>query len=413
MGGVYLFYGIARYNIDLDFSSSSEKGFWMISRRTFLAGCLPVALSACSTSEMIRSIEAAARTGSLQGAARSVATSKATGWVANPKSFTNDLKRFDRFAKKFVHDVVAVWGEDDARTPSPKVYVKYSDTYKTRSVIDFENAIVRVETLDENRLKQAIITTLLSPEDPSSVDLFSDKPVQLGGVPFLYNQVLDQDAKAIRWEWRANNFADYLLRNQQSQSVTLKSGEVKTQYFVEFPLVRDNQVQREHRYTALVQRYGAKYGVERALVYAIIQTESNFNPYAVSGVPAFGLMQIVPTTAGRDAFEKIHGRAGTPSQTYLFNAENNIRMGTAYLNILQTRYLVGVIDPLAREYCVIAAYNGGAGNVLRSFSKDRTQALSIINRMSAKAVYQKLRAKMPAESQRYLEKVTVAKRQYV
>jgi len=141
--------------------------------------------------------------------------------------------------------------------------------------------------------------------------------------------------------------------------------------------------------------------------------ESDFNPYAVSWVPAYGLMQIVPTTAGRDAFEKIHGRKGTPSRDYLFNVENNIRMGTAYLNILQTRYLVGVKNRTSREYCVIAAYNGGAGNVLRSFSNERTQALAMINRSSPQAVYQRLRTKMPKESQHYLQKVTRAKSNYV
>lgn len=384
----------------------------MISRRVFLIGCLPAALTACSTNEVISTIKAATRTGSLQGAAKSVATSKAQSWVSNPKSFAEDLKHFDRFSKKFVKDVVAVWGEEGARTPSKKVYVKYSDTYKTRSIIDFEKALVRVETLDASHLKDAIVTTLLSPEDPSSVDLFSDKPVKLGGVPFLYQQVLDHDKKAIRWNWRANRFADHILQKSQTRQVVLKSGVKKTQSFVEFPLVADHTAKRETRYKSLVTRYAQKYGIERALVYAIIQTESNFNPYAVSWVPAYGLMQIVPKTAGRDAFEKVHGRAGTPSRDYLFNVENNIRMGTAYLNILQTRYLVGVKNRLAREYCVIAAYNGGAGNVLRSFSKNRTQALAMINRSSPQAVYQRLRKHMPKESQHYLEKVTKVKLKY-
>lgn len=385
----------------------------MISRRNFLAGCLPAALCACSSGEIVRTIEAAARGGSLQGAVRNVATSKATGWARNPKSLLNDLENFDAFAKKFFGEIVSVWGNENATKPSQKVYVKYTDNYKSRGVIDFERSVVRVETLVASHLKQAIVTTVLSPDDPRSVDLFSDKPVKLGGEPFLYKQVVDQEGKAVRWEWRASRFADYLIAHKkQTRMVTLNTGEKKTETYVEFPLVRDHSKQRENRYSALVNRYAAKYRLERSLVYAIIQTESNFNPYAVSWVPAYGLMQIVPKTAGRDAYEVIHGHPGTPSRDYLFNVENNIRMGCAYLHILQTRYLAKVKHPTTREYCIIAAYNGGAGNVLRSFHSSRDQAFALINRQSPDQVYQRLRTKMPKESQHYLKKVTDAKRRY-
>lgn len=385
----------------------------MISRRTFLMGCLPAALTACSTSEIVRTISTAARGGSLSGAVRSVATSKATGWASNPKTLVRDIERLDKFAQQFLKDVITVWGQDNATTPSKKVFVKYSDNYKSRGVIDFDKSLVRVETLEPDHLKRAIVTTLLSPIDPREVDLFSADPVKLGKEPFLYGQVMDQDGKYVRWEWRANRFADYLLKHKkQSRTVVLENGVSKMETFVEFPLVRNHTTTRQNRYAALVNKYAGRYRLERSLVYAIIQTESNFNPYAVSWVPAYGLMQIVPTTAGRDAYEVVHGRAGTPTRSYLFDPENNIRMGCAYLHILQSRYLKQIKNPTTREYCVIAAYNGGAGNVLRSFHKNRSQAFALINKSSPRAVYQRLQTRMPKESQRYLEKVTVAKRKF-
>ncbi len=385
----------------------------MISRRTFLAGCLPAALCACSTSEIVRTIEAAARGGSLQGAVRSVATSKAQSWARNPKTLINDLGRMDKLAQKFVQDILNVWGDERAEAPSKTVYVKYSDEYKSRGLIDFEKGLVRVETLVPSHLKQAIVTTLLSPDDPRTVDLFSAKNVKLGGEPFLYQQVLDHDGKAIRWEWRAKRYADYLIKhNRQSRTITLKNGQKQSETFVEFPLVKTHTATRQNRYGPLVNQYAARYKLERALVYAIIQTESNFNPYAVSWVPAYGLMQIVPTSAGRDAYRAVHGKAGTPSRDYLFNARNNIQMGCAYLDILFSRYLGDIRNPKSKEYCVIAAYNGGAGNVLKSFHNERRRAFAQINRMSASQVYQRLKSKMPKESQRYLDKVTAAKRNY-
>lgn len=385
----------------------------MISRRTFLAGCLPAALTACSVGEVVRTFDVAARNTSLGGAVKSVATSKAKDWMTDPSSLKRDFHSMDDLIRTFVGDVINVWGDDNADQPSQKVFVKYSDDYKSRGIIDFERAIVRVETLVPTHLKEAIVTTVLSPADPRSVDLFSDKSVELGGEPFLLNQVVDQDRKAMRWAWRANRFADYLiLRKKKTREITLNNGEKKIETSVEFPLVQNHNATRQNKYGPLVNKYAAKYGLERALVYAIIKTESNFNPYAVSWVPAYGLMQIVPKTAGRDAHEVVHGRKGTPSRQYLFNVENNIRMGCAYLNILQTRYLVKVKNPLTREYCMIAAYNGGAGNVLRSFHKNRDQAFALINRQSPSAVYQRLRVKMPKESQHYLKKVTTAKKEY-
>lgn len=385
----------------------------MITRRTFLAGCLPAALCACSTTEIVRTVEAAARGGSATGAIRNVLSSKAQSWARNPYGLKRDLKNLEGFLQDFFGDVVKVWGDDHVATPSETVYVKYSDAYQTRAIVDFDKSLVRVETLVASQLKPAIVTTLLSPSNPQSVDLFSDKPVQLGGVPFLYNQVVDHDKKAIRWEWRANRFADYLIQNKRTvREITIKDGVKKTEYAVEFPLVQTHPATRQNNYAPLVHRYASQYNLQRALVYAVIEVESNFNPYAVSWVPAYGLMQIVPKTAGRDAYEVVHGHSGTPSRDYLFQPENNIRMGCAYLDILNTRYLREVKNPVSREYCVIAGYNGGAGNVLRSFNKRRNLAFAQINRMTPDQVYQRLRTKMPVESQRYLVKVLQAKKKF-
>src|SRR5690606_39614355 len=70
----------------------------------------------------------------------------------------------------------------------------------------------------------------------------------------------------------------------------------------------------------------------------ILETESAFNPMAKSPIPAFGLMQIVPSSAGQDATAKLFGKPKLLAPSYLYNAENNIRVGAAYFNILYYRY---------------------------------------------------------------------------
>ena len=381
----------------------------MITRRKFIIGTLPLTLSACTTHDAFRIAQSVARGNSIEGAVTSQARSKATGWVTNPQSLVNDAKRIDRFLSK----VTSSWGDQENIKATPKEYVKYSDGYLSRARINFDTGVVTVESLEPSRLKQLIVNTLLTPFNPELVDLFSDKGIPLGEVPFLYNQLHDNEGKAIRWEWRADRFASYLLERQlRSRSIIDASGKAQTLRYVEFPLLQNHSLKRKHKYSAYVERFAMQYGLAPALVYAIIETESNFNPYAVSWVPAYGLMQIVPTTAGRDAFEFIHGYQGTPSSAYLFNIENNIRMGCVYLHILNTRYLAKIRNPQSKEYSVIAAYNGGAGNVLRSFSSHKTEALKLINNASPEQVWAVLRRNMPKESQSYLVKVTKAKKKY-
>ena len=381
----------------------------MLTRRRFLLGALPLTLAGCTTHEAFRIAQSVARGGSLEDVVISKAQSKASGWVTNPKSLIADVKRVE----SFLTNVTSVWGGNDTVKASPKEYVKYTDGYTSRASINFETGVVRVETQKKGHLTQSIVNTLLTPSNPELVDLFSDQEVVLGEEPFLFNQIVDRDSKPIRWAWRAERYASYLVKTRiQQRQIKISGGTDKQVSYVEFPLITQHSLTRKHKYASFVERFSAQYRLNPALVYAIIETESNFNPYAVSWVPAYGLMQIVPTTAGRDAFDFIHGYPGTPSSAYLFNVENNIRMGCVYLHILNTRYLSNIQNPKSKEYCIIAAYNGGAGNVLRSFSSRTKDAFNAINRASPRDVWSVLRRKMPKESQAYLVKVTNAKNRY-
>lgn len=312
-------------------------------------------------------------------------------------------------------ELVQTWGEK--RIASPKEYVKYTDDYQSRALIDFTTGRIKVETLinkdSKSALKKAIVSTLLTPNDPSQVDLLTAKAIQAGQTPFLVDLVRDHDNHAVRYAWRANRFADYLIKNGYKTRKDLVNGENKIRHYVAFDMIKDYQGQQKHRYQADVLRQAKRFHVEPALIYGIIETESAFNPFAISSAPAYGLMQIVRTSAGRDAYQLINNRPGTPSKQTLFNPSHNIEYGVAYLSILSDRYLSGIHHPKSREYCVIAGYNTGAGNVLKAFSDNKKQAVRKINSMSPQKVYHYLTQQLAyAEARRYLVKVTTNKRKY-
>jgi membrane-bound lytic murein transglycosylase C len=81
--------------------------------------------------------------------------------------------------------------------------------------------------------------------------------------------------------------------------------------------------------------------------------------------------------------------------------------------MLDQQQLAAIADPLSREYCTIAAYNGGAGNVFRTFSTSRDTAAQQINQLSPAEVYRKLHEQHPRdETRRYLVKVLDARRRF-
>lgn len=397
-----------------DIASRRQLFKTLLTAVTTLGGGLALSgLGGCTVSQVRRGITTAQQ---LSEGDVSKAVSKQVGGQIAAAIPGSGVVGLDSLIQKqinaFIDELFKTWG--DKHIATPKEYVKYTDHYQSRALIDFASGHIRVETVAEKdsktALKNAIVSTLLTPDDPTQVDLFSTAAVPAGKTPFLYGLVVDQDKQAVRYAWRANRFADYLIQHRYRR---YESGG-KVRHAVDFDMSSDYQGKQQHRYQNEVLRQARRFKIEPALIYGIIQTESAFNPYAVSSAPAYGLMQIVPSTAGRDVHQLLHNRPGQPSKNTLFKPASNIEYGTAYLSILFNRYLAGVKDPKSREYCVIAAYNTGSGNVLKAFHSDRQSAIAKINRLNSQQVYNHLTKHLAyAEARRYLVKVTQNKRQFV
>ncbi len=349
---------------------------------------------------------------------------RAEGYTRDPEALIRDLRAvkrdFDTLMAALTGNVNKTWGKKEVQLPERTKYVKYTQNYRSRAIVDFDAGEIVVETVDDKdaqgSLKNAIVTTLLTPNDPRSVDLFSDKNVTLTSdqEPYLLGLVLDQDGKSVRTPEQAERFAAYLLEKQSvERTVQVGEGE-KPARSVKIGMAPNFEHKKAEKYRTVVNQFAQQYKISPSLVFAIIRTESNFNPFAVSSAPAYGLMQLVPASGGRDAYRRAKGSDQIPSRDYLFDPQNNIELGTAYLNVLTFNQLEKVANEVSREYCVIAAYNTGPGNLLRTFSKNQETALNEINLLHPGALYDKLRASLPYEETRqYLVKVTNYRKQFV
>ena len=128
---------------------------------------------------------------------------------------------------------------------------------------------------------------------------------------------------------------------------------------------------------------------------------------ARSPVPAYGLMQIVPQTAGKDATRVLYGKPKLLAPSYLYNGEKNISVGATYFYLLYHHYFRNIKDPKSRLYCSIAAYNTGVGNVARALTGTTSlkKAIRQANSLSSDEVYRQLMRKVPDETKNYLRRV--------
>ena len=106
------------------------------------------------------------------------------------------------------------------------------------------------------------------------------------------------------------------------------------------------------RYSQYIEIYADQNDIDKYLVYAVIKTESGFDPEAVSNVGARGLMQIMEET-----FDWIKYKLGDDETQYsdMFDPKDNIRYGCYLLGYLYDEF--GNID------ATMAAYHAGRGKV--------------------------------------------------
>lgn len=100
--------------------------------------------------------------------------------------------------------------------------------------------------------------------------------------------------------------------------------------------------------------------IERALVYAIARKETGFNAEARSSVGAYGMMQVMPTTAAEMTGDR--GFVSEPQR--LLVPAVNLKLGQTYINrmLQQDRFQGDLLR-------AVASYNAGPGPMLTALRK--------------------------------------------
>jgi membrane-bound lytic murein transglycosylase C len=338
--------------------------------------------------------------------------------------------------KEYSRKTAEIWGRNNT-LPNKKNWLSYIDSINQRSIVDFESGLINVEVAlpvqqnvgDEQGKKQledVLLKAMKLGDDKRPIQQFAEQPISQPELGAVLKGLISLPDGEVAKNGDYKTLAREAAKNVSKKMIRGKDGELRVIYSAQLNLVPDHIRIRARKYQPLIDEYATKNQLPVALVFAVIETESMFNPTARSGAPAFGLMQLVPTSGARDAYRYLYKKDKVVSDTYLYDPENNIRLGSAYLYRLNTHYFTGIDSDQSRMLATIAAYNTGAGNVFRSFSGKynrarfgnysnyKKAALREINKRSPEQVYQFLHRHLPyRETRDYIKKVTERMDRYV
>lgn len=262
-------------------------------------------------------------------------------------------------------------------------FVTYTPNAKEKTKIQFEKGIIEVEVIEDLN-RESIVASDINKTLTSAVNHgIADKDGN--GVNYLKNQVSKsalENAKPVRTEY------------------TAPDGVKRVKYSLQVPLVPNHLQKRALEYAPLVMEFSKKYNLDPALIFAIMETESCFNPYADNGI-AYGLMQIVPSSGGYDAAKTAFGEKMNIPPYKLKKPEINMDLGCALLyQFYNWKAYFKNYEGKKRDLMAIAGYNCG-GTRVANWATKNPAIVSLPNN----EFYLELKNFVPHETKGYLTKV--------
>jgi membrane-bound lytic murein transglycosylase C len=277
------------------------------------------------------------------------------------------------------------------------------------------------------KLLKPIVEKTKTPKSPELKKKISDQKLQQkladilktkgdDGKPMLNKQVMDKKGKPVT-PATSKAYASELVKNAPVAKETYKAkdGKKRTIYTVKVPMKSDHINTRAERYKQEVLKQSKRFNIDPIIAFAVMETESAFNPKAKSHIPAYGLMQLVPKSGARDAYLYVYKEDKFIDGDYLYQPGNNIELGCAYLSKIRHRYFKSIKDDERAYICAIPAYNTGIGNVAKALVNQPKlkPASQKANSMTPDQLYNKLHKDLKyKEARDYLERVWTRKDKY-
>ena len=280
-----------------------------------------------------------------------------------------------------------------------KDWVEYSPAKDTRSRVDFEKGKIIFEAVVPENEPAAVEKARQKIEEQVK-KVFNERDIADKRV--LENQVVTGEGKPVVDENLDEYLQEEVLKDVEPEPKPYQAndGVKRRRYSVEIDMVPEHIRIRAEKYLPIVKKNAGRFKLKPQLILAVIHTESYFNPRAISSCNAVGIMQIIPKYAGKDAYRHIYGKDKKISRKYLFNPENNIELGSAYLALLRYRHFRNVEGETKNRYVSICGYNWGPTAMRKKIIK-----IYPLSTMADEDVYRLLREKTPAETRDYIKKV--------
>lgn len=332
---------------------------------------------------------------------------------------------------------------DRARQSTDREWVDYSPSYEARSTVDFEKGVIEITVLvpigeagsshtDPDSVLLAMKTlqaeaaaagapalAAAPAADPASMmiaraalpaawmkivrqfeQIFSREAK--AGRPVLANQVVAKAGTPVAPQTAKAFVESEVIPHAvvEDKPMQAQDGVTRAQVTARVPLAPDHLQQRALLYRDDVTTHAKRHGLDPRLLFAIIHTESYFNPLAQTPTPAYGLMLLVPRGPARDAYNYLYNDDIVLDDAYLQDPTRNVELGAAYLHLLRRQLVPNMEEGEKKNYLVACAYTWGMDR-----TRDQILKQARIQDLTATQVFTLLTQKTPEATRVYLNRI--------
>lgn len=296
-------------------------------------------------------------------------------------------------------EILRKW--EEFRTDTREENVEYSPDRNARSSVNYKEGTVEVEVIADAKDPQAKEKTKAEIQKTLN-DIAKRKDTE--------NQMKTSTGTKVTAA-NAESFAKETVKKREIKTITYQArdGKKLVKYSVKVMMVPNHVEIRAKEFKDEVSKQAKRFNIDPAIAMAVMHTESYFNPKAMSYIPAYGLMQLVPKSGARDAYIYIYKKDRLLKADYLYQPTNNIELGCAYLSKNRYLYFGEIKDDEKAYLCTICAYNTGPGNVAKALTGTTSLkvAAQVVNQHDTDWVRRKLLKDLTyRETKDYLKRVS-------